>query len=212
MTDGTTQERRSAIDTLRISALEGRLEKTPEEWKQLALTDSKTGLKSDLWFKLCAAELYDEVVTKGKGEMGAIALDIDYFQIWNTQTGHPYADEVLKKVGDLINNEHEGIRKDSDVAIKMGGEEILILLPYSDLEGTMAAANRLRSEIQSLGNKLVMTPTLSAGVSHSTLLETSNVQELYKTADIAQSHAKRDGRNKVVPYVPKMEQVPYKKF
>jgi diguanylate cyclase (GGDEF)-like protein len=121
--------------------------------------------------------------------------DIDFFKKVNDTYGHSAGDEILIKISNLLNTE----KREIDQAARWGGEEFLILLPETDLNGAVQLGNKIREMIaaQSIiheGQKISITMSFGASQYNG---ETS----IDKTIDVADQrlyHAKESGRNKVV--------------
>lgn len=119
-----------------------------------------------------------------------IMLDLDYFKSVNDTYGHTVGDEVLK---DVAKNMLEEV-SEKDICCRYGGEEFLILLPYSTIDNALAVAERLRVK-QAFSENLCGRPvTLSAGIAtYPTMAKTPN--QLIEIADKALYKAKKTGRN-----------------
>ena len=120
-----------------------------------------------------------------------LMIDIDNFKKVNDTYGHLVGDKVLKKVAETTK---KTIRK-SDVAIRYGGEEFLIILPHTDLEAAKIAAERIRKNIEKLDVDGVKV-TVSVGIADNSL--SPKLEDLIRKADQALYIAKRTGKNKVV--------------
>lgn len=123
----------------------------------------------------------------------AIMTDIDYFKKVNDTYGHAAGDLVLKTVSREIKNQ----LRDYDVAGRYGGEEFVILLPFTKLEEAKMVAERLRKSIETkkfdIGNKKINI-TISLGVAE------YKGKDFIENADKALYKAKESGRNKVIVY------------
>ncbi|HMQ29284.1 MAG TPA: diguanylate cyclase [Chloroflexaceae bacterium] len=116
-----------------------------EEVRQLARTDPLTGLANRRhFFELAQREL--ERVRRVRGTMAVILLDIDHFKQVNDTFGHQSGDTALRAVADLL---REGLRA-ADVSARFGGEELVVLLPDTDLVQATAVAERLRQVVSAL--------------------------------------------------------------
>lgn len=73
-----------------------------------------------------------------------ILFDIDDFKYVNDTFGHQIGDEVLKEISKLLSN----TIRETDISVRWGGEEFLILLPQTDLFGAQAVAEKLRLNIK----------------------------------------------------------------
>ena len=135
-------------------------------------------------------------------------LDLDHFKTLNDTYGHPFGDEVLRKLGQLLT---ETCRTE-DVACRYGGEEFVILTPGLDRKSASGLAERLRRaiaslELQSEGKTVKL--TCSFGVAEVDVSIQSSA-DLVRRADKALYEAKRGGRNRVVCMVARTGTVPAK--
>lgn len=125
----------------------------------------------------------------------AIMTDIDYFKKVNDTYGHSTGDLVLKTVSREIKNQ----LRDYDVAGRYGGEEFVILLPFTKLEEAQMVAERLRKAVENkkieLADKQNINVTISLGVA-----EYKGEKDFIENADKALYKAKESGRNKVIVY------------
>ncbi|MFT5881101.1 MAG: diguanylate cyclase (GGDEF)-like protein [Moritella sp.] len=124
-----------------------------------------------------------------------LVIDLDLFKKINDQFGHDAGDEVLKTCAQVIKH---GIRQ-QDAFARWGGEEFIILLPTTNLEGAMNLAEKIRqaiaqSVIQFNGHEIQITCTI--GVSEIQLNE--DFEQAFKRADQALFTAKEQGRNQVI--------------
>jgi diguanylate cyclase (GGDEF)-like protein len=131
-----------------------------------------------------------------RGPVALVALDIDCFKQVNDTLGHAAGDVALRHLARVL---REGLR-DGDLAVRIGGEEFVVLLPGGDLRLGMEVAERLRAQVESrpfLAQGAERRITMSCGVSAcpDPILA---VENLVTTADAALYQAKREGRNRVV--------------
>ncbi len=159
-----------------------------------AFTDTLTGLANRRAFDERLAHVLNTIDRYG-GSVSLILADIDHFKRVNDGYGHDAGDEVLKSIGQTVGHSVRAI----DLAARIGGEEIAILLPKTGLEGARELAERLRREV---ANRPVavrdqeLRVTASFGVA--CYPETTRDQRaLFTSADAALYEAKADGRNKV---------------
>ena len=118
-------------------------------------------------------------------------IDIDDFKYVNDTYGHQKGDEVLKTIGNVLN---QNIRE-MDLAARYGGEELSVVMPNTKAEEAYEIANRIRKEIQSLDFNN-FTVTVSIGISQST--RTCSSKTLIFLADKALYKAKENGKNQVI--------------
>lgn len=129
-----------------------------------------------------------------RSPLGLAVFDLDYFKRTNDTWGHAGGDQVLRAFADRARaNQREG-----DALFRLGGEEFAILLPCTAVPGTVAAAERLLSDLRenpvSFGGESIPV-TASAGV---TGLEPGDrtIEDLLARADAALYVAKRSGRDR----------------
>jgi len=128
--------------------------------------------------------------------LSLVMCDLDYFKRINDTLGHLAGDSVLRGFGERVNH---GLRT-TDVAGRIGGEEFLLVLPETDMEGALLLAERLRAATAEVPFELPsgpLTVTCSLGVAERRE-EDRDGGALMGRADGALYLAKRSGRNKVV--------------
>lgn len=134
-----------------------------------------------------------------KRNLCAIMTDIDFFKNVNDTYGHAAGDLVLKTVSRVIKNQ----LRDYDVAGRYGGEEFVILLPFTRLEEAQMVAERLRKAVETkkieisklCPDKENINVTISLGVA-----QYNGEKDFIENADKALYKAKESGRNKVIVY------------
>lgn len=125
-------------------------------------------------------------------------LDIDHFKQLNDRYGHPFGDQVLKRVGELLN----GAVYETDFVARYGGEEFAVILPRAEAEGALRKAEAVRRQIESERFSLAFETirvTISIGLAHFPR-DARTPEELVACADSAMYLAKSQGRNQVVVY------------
>lgn len=127
--------------------------------------------------------------------LSVMMIDIDDFKKINDTYGHDIGDEVLKALAKAIK---ENVRS-SDIPSRWGGEEFLVVLPNTNLDGAVYLAERIRESISQIQVGPVKRFTVSIGVSQYKFGET--VDEFITTADRGLYEAKRSGKNKVVAII-----------
>ncbi|MDX6398911.1 MAG: hypothetical protein QOJ43_2319, partial [Gaiellaceae bacterium] len=130
--------------------------------------------------------------------LSAIVIDLDHFKALNDRHGHQAGDEVLETFGATL---RRGVRA-SDFAGRWGGEEFVVLLPDTDLEGALQAAETMRANFDGM-----TIPAVSAHITASLGVATlpdhaADGPSLIRAADRALYLAKTTGRNRVVAAVP----------
>lgn len=133
--------------------------------------------------------------------LSVIMCDLDHFKSINDSLGHGAGDAVLRAFGERV---RQGLRT-TDIAGRIGGEEFLLVLPETDLEGATLLAERLRQSTCDTPFPLAgepLTVTVSLGVAERSH-EDREGGTLLARADRALYDAKRQGRNRVVAATPK---------
>ena len=127
--------------------------------------------------------------------LGLILIDIDHFKQFNDTWGHQVGDLVLREVAQLIRSNC----RDSDVVARYGGEEMVIIMPSTNMPYAEEVAERTRANIEQ--HRIVhdgheLTVTISLGLA---MLEpdVADKDELIRRADDALYRSKENGRNQV---------------
>lgn len=124
--------------------------------------------------------------------LSIMILDLDYFKTINDEHGHDTGDRVLAEIGKLLMKSF----RLGDFVSRIGGEEFLIILPHCFAEDAVNKGNQIRSLIESNmpgGLKI----TASIGIASLSEEHGSDFDRLYKSADEAVYHSKKNGRNRV---------------
>lgn len=120
-----------------------------------------------------------------------LMFDIDGFKDINDTFGHNVGDLVLKELTKLVSN---SIRK-SDIFIRWGGEEFMILLRYSDSETVVKIAEQIRTRIDNYHFETIIHMTCSFGLT--SIKANESLENVIERADKALYRAKADGKNTV---------------
>jgi diguanylate cyclase (GGDEF)-like protein len=126
-------------------------------------------------------------------EVAVLVCDVDHFKTINDSYGHDTGDLVLERVGALL----QELARDTDVAIRLGGEEFGMVLPQTDHASALGAAERLRAAVEArLTDIIPEGVTVSIGVAATSdgLLDAN---DLLSAADRSMYDAKRSGRNRI---------------
>jgi diguanylate cyclase (GGDEF)-like protein len=164
----------------------------------LTTTDSLTGLYlRDAFFR----RVEDEYTRARRyaSSFAILMLDLDGFKEINDLHGHAAGDRYLRAAAAAIK---EGLRG-ADLACRYGGDEFCLLLPVTELDGARAIAERVRQAVASLAvswDGAVLRATVSIGVASYPEHDAGDLKALLLRADQALYHAKRAGRDRVVPY------------
>ncbi len=160
----------------------------------LSIQDGLTGLYIRRYF----IEKLDEEMKRAQQSdvvFSYLMIDIDHFKDCNDTYGHLFGDKVLKILGGFLK---EGLR-DVDIIGRYGGEEFVIILPNTNMNGAKFVADRLRDGFSNLrisvNENESMKLTLSFGGVE--FKKTMKLTEIVNKADKALYYSKENGRNKV---------------
>jgi diguanylate cyclase (GGDEF)-like protein len=168
-----------------------------ERVEELAVTDVLTQLRNRRAFDERIAE---EIVRADRNDqpLALIMLDIDFFKLLNDTQGHPAGDRTLVKIGELLQS--PDLLRNIDLSYRLGGEEFVVLMPGTGLDGAMVVAERLRALVgetdfpdakeQPLGHL-----TVSVGVAVHVPGSGDSGMALIEATDLALYEAKRSGRD-----------------
>ena len=163
-----------------------------------AQTDGLTGLYNRKYLE----DMVPKITSQAKRTntfYGVLILDIDYFKMVNDTYGHDVGDNALKLVGKIL---LDNIRE-SDMAIRFGGEEFMILLYNCNEKSIIDIAEKIRLSFSKTNiptnGKTTVQKTMSIGAAMYPS-DTKTLQECIKFADIALYKAKNSGRNKTIRF------------
>jgi len=157
-----------------------------ESARSSALHDPLTGLANR---RLLGAMLSKSIArsVRSKTRLAAVMIDIDYFKKYNDTRGHVQGDRLLKELGGILASR----TRKSDLVCRYGGEEFLVLLHETGIEGARVVAEELRQTVEAeLG------VTISLGVAEYSEALMKEEEELIARADEALYRAKAMGRNR----------------
>ena len=151
--------------------------------RNMSLRDPLTGLGNRRRLEIFVEKLIP-ISARKNNQFSVVLMDIDHFKKYNDENGHHAGDVLLCAVSEIITDEIRG----SDLAIRFGGEEFLILMPETEIEQASAIAQRISAEIMETTDV-----TISGGVARHKPSE--NFEDTVRRADSALYLAKRNGRD-----------------
>lgn len=162
-----------------------------QELKQLAIKDALTGVYNR--YKINSKTENEIKRANRYGEpFGLIMFDIDHFKMVNDTYGHDIGDYVLQEICRIV---LKSIRE-TDSFGRWGGEEFMLLLPYTSQSKLKEIAEKLCKTIETHSFETVQKITISAGAT--IYKQGEDIKELIKRVDIALYKAKSHGRNQVI--------------
>ena len=178
-----------------IQSMMADLEKARLKAEELARFDSLTGVLS----RRAVLEALNEEVERAKRHgdgLACLMLDLDRFKTINDRYGHQFGDKALRRIARVIAE----LCRAYDHLGRYGGEEFLLVLPETRIDGAVAYAERVRRAVEKTalnGNDERL--TLSIGVAE-WLSDDGSPETLIAEADQALFEAKAAGRNQVVAH------------
>ena len=169
-----------------------------ESVQRQAVTDGLTGLFNHRRFQEVMTVEVERCKRFGQ-PLGLLMLDLDDFKQVNDRWGHVQGDQVLKEVARVLLD----TAREIDEPARYGGEELAVVLPQTDLGGTVEFAERLRDRIAALEVPALQgegTVRITASVGAAALPDSAAMDKdaLVQAADSALYRAKRLGKNRVV--------------
>ena len=190
-----------------ISRLLRKINEAQRKLVELATIDDLTQLYNRRYF----FERFNQEMERAKRyqrPLSCLILDIDHFKHVNDTYGHLSGDQVLIDIAQILRNNC----RQSDLAGRYGGEELIIFLPETDSPGAMIIAERIREMIeqhQTVDDRgEIIRVTVSMGVVSLTGPELEKMdknERIVQYADDALLQAKKDGRNRIEIYQTSME-------
>lgn len=161
-----------------------------------AKVDPLTGLHNRRWLE----EILERTVERHARDghpLAVIMLDVDHFKAFNDRYGHLAGDCALRAVGETVASHLRG----TDLAARYGGEELVLVLPETNLQQAVEVADRVRGSVSGTPiNDTEGRPlpglTLSAGIA-ALDPQRADPHALLSEADQALYRAKSAGRNQV---------------
>ncbi|MEO3149566.1 GGDEF domain-containing protein, partial [Turicibacter sanguinis] len=161
--------------------------------RHLSFTDSMTNLYNRKYLDYYMSKNKKKLFMQ---DLSIIIIDIDYFKKYNDNYGHIEGDRIIKEVANTLK---ENVRKD-DIAVRYGGEEMVLVLPNVSSNNAEAIAQKIQMSLQNkkiehkyseIGDLL----TISIGI-YTTNFSGQDVYELINKADSGLYRAKQNGRNR----------------
>jgi diguanylate cyclase (GGDEF)-like protein len=172
-----------------------------ETLREANLHDPMTGLSNRRFLEEFLATLLASAQRR-QTHLAVLMLDLDYFKMVNDTYGHDAGDAVLKSVAKVLTH---SVRA-SDLVIRYGGEEFLIILQDAEGDAAERVAENIRVAVENLKIQVAGTllqKTISIGIADFPT-DSETFWQAVKFADVALYQAKETGRNKVVRFRPEM--------
>ncbi len=163
--------------------------------KKLLIIDEKTKLHNYRFFKERIVEEFKRAA-RYDNPLSCIMLDLDHFKEINDTLGHHVGDRVLEEFGRILTDQ----ARETDLVVRYGGEEFIVLLPHTDASRALTVANRIRRATATrtfIANETPLKLTVSCGVAtYPANPHIQDEEDLVRAADVALYAAKNAGRNR----------------
>ena len=156
-----------------------------------ATQDKKTGVYNHNFFQTIF-KMEFEKAKRGYQRLSLFIADIDHFKKINDIYGHIEADELLKKLAEILTQS----TRESDIVARFGGEEFVILLPETSLDRAKEVTSRIRTAVKEDELLKKYSLTISGGLTEYVKGDTS--QKMMKRVDKALYDAKKSGRDRLI--------------
>ncbi|MBX5482055.1 MAG: diguanylate cyclase [Myxococcaceae bacterium] len=179
------------------------LSEANQRLEKLAVTDGLTGVFNHRRFQEALAQ---EVLRASRTQrrFSVMMVDVDHFKRFNDTFGHPAGDELLRRLARTLEQELRA----TDLIARYGGEEFAVVLPDTDKDVALAAAERLRAAVEADLNVPGAEHKVTISVGLATYSADGDTpQAILIAADRALYAAKHSGRNRVVTAASALEQV-----
>ncbi|MCL2087745.1 MAG: diguanylate cyclase [Oscillospiraceae bacterium] len=167
---------------------------------QLSMHDPLTGLANRLNFESKINTQW-RITLKKDSPLSLLMLDIDRFKEYNDTYGHQQGDAALTAVAKALNS---AIARPADFVTRWGGQEFIILLSETDLDGALGTAERVRSFVEDMEipvpGGMSSRVTISVGVNTRVPGQYCTIDDFIAKAEKALHRAKKSGRNRVSLY------------
>jgi len=196
---------REVTDRLELEELRRRAEALAEslkarttELERLASFDTLTGLANRRVFDEMFRERW-AWLARERSPMALLVVDIDHFKAYNDTLGHQAGDRCLQRVADAL---REAVLRPTDLVARVGGEEFVLLLTTTALDGGEVVARRVLDAVRDAAIHHPSSPvagrvTVSVGVASTIPEATTEPSSLVEAADQAMYQAKQAGRNRI---------------
>lgn len=164
----------------------------------LSRTDGLTAIANRRWFDESLAHEFARAL-RSKTPIGLLLMDIDCFKLFNDNYGHAAGDDCLRKVAQAVRSV---VKRPPDMAARYGGEEIVCLLPDTDLIGVAKVGDAVLEAVRSLGiphrfSKAIDIVTLSIGGVSIIPEQNMTPTSIIEAADSYLYQSKEHGRNRL---------------
>lgn len=182
----------------KVSDRTAALEQANQELMRLSAIDGLTSIANRRSFDQYLSQEWKRMAREQK-PLSLILFDVDYFKLYNDEYGHQAGDGCLQQIAKTSS---DTVNRPADFVARYGGEEFGVILPNTDLEGTVIVAEKIRSAVKNLQlnhQKSSVSKYISVSLGVASIIPTFklNPEHLIAQADKALYAAKEQGRDRV---------------
>ena len=190
---------RAELAELELQKTQITLEKINKKLLKLVDTDGLTKIANRRCFNINLKQTWKRLYREQQ-PLSLILFDVDYFKYYNDLYGHPQGDSCLIEIAQTV---RKNVKRPVDLVARFGGEEFVVILPNTDIEGATVVAEDILLAVRNLAiahqdSKISNIVTISLGISCQIPGKDSSSSLLIKQADLALFEAKKRGRNQLV--------------
>jgi len=186
------------VGTVVLWTMRARIERLIARLCDAARTDPLTGLNNRFGFRE-ALDLEVDRARRGDGKLAIVSADIDGLQELNERAGRHAGDATLRRIGRVLAT----VKRQSDIAARVGGGEFALVLPDTDADGALGFVERVRKGIAHEFSSDALPVRLSFGVA-SQPRHGQTAASLIRACDEAVSAAKHEGGDRAVLHRPEL--------
>lgn len=189
-------ERRVEQKTQQLHGMLQELKISNQQLTYATQTDALTGIGNRRYLDSRFPELIKQC-QQHRTALGILVIDADHFKQINDKYGHLVGDQCLKKLATIL---RRFSRRDLDVLVRYGGEEFVLLLTATDVDGARNVAEAIRNYVENSAfwvDQQKLPVTVSIGLHVGIPPQNADGDSLLQKADKALYAAKRNGRNRV---------------
>ena len=169
-----------------------------DELRALTITDPLTGLHNRRHFDIVSATEWERA-RRDQRPLAVLFIDVDHFKSYNDYHGHRAGDDCLAAVGKAVS---QSLQRPADLAARYGGDEFMVLLPDTEMDGALDVARRVLESIAALDipHGATSSGKVTSCIGAAELIPGPHhtFQELVERADRALYAAKQAGRNRMM--------------
>ncbi len=166
----------------------------------LTITDDLTGIANRRFFNAQLAHEWQRAV-RSNHPLAIAMIDVDWFKKYNDHYGHQAGDYCLRQVAAVLASV---TKREGDVVARYGGEEFAFILPMTNCKTALMLAENICKGLSDLELPHTLSEfgkvTLSVGIAADVPTKNETAESLVRRADEALYNAKKQGRNRAVPF------------